>query len=146
MQCHDNDWENINFIFVSDERNCGEFLVPEMRNKWIVGSRHGWLFTVDTRGRDIHLLNPLTRAQIPLPSLNTFQHPKGGFRSGEFNDFGFVEEAVISSDPSNKRRKLDNDDDDCILAMAIISNFHVLSFCRVGDGKWTNVEDSRCTS
>ncbi|ONK55451.1 uncharacterized protein A4U43_UnF3190 [Asparagus officinalis] len=37
------------------------------------------------------------------------------------------------------RRNSDNEDD-CTLVMALISNFSVLSFCRVGDDKWTNVE------
>ncbi|ONK65302.1 uncharacterized protein A4U43_C07F35730 [Asparagus officinalis] len=141
MQCRDNEWENINFFSVLDGRNHGDFLVPEIGNKWVVGSCHGWLFVVDTQGRGIELLNPLTRAQIPLPSLDAFEHPKGGFTYGEFNDFGFVEKAIISSDPSSKRRNL-GDNDDHIIATAIISNFGVLSFCRVGEDKWTNVEDS----
>ncbi|XP_020249662.1 putative F-box protein At1g65770 [Asparagus officinalis] len=141
MQFRDNEWENINFFSLSDGRNHGEFLVPEIGNKWVVGSSHGWLFTVDTRGRDIHLLNPLTRAQIPLPSLDAFVHPRGGFTDSEYNDFGFVEKAILSSDPSNKRRN-SVDGDDCVIAMAIISNPCVLSFCKVGDDKWTNVEGS----
>ncbi|ONK66526.1 uncharacterized protein A4U43_C06F9110 [Asparagus officinalis] len=141
MQCLDDETENISFFSISDGRNHGEFIVPEIRNKWIVGSSYGWLFTVDIHGRDIQLLNPLTRAQVNLPSLDAFQHPDGGFTSGEFNDFGFVEKAVILSDPSNKGRNLEGNDD-CILAVAIISNLRVLSFCRIGDDKWTNAEGS----
>ncbi|ONK66805.1 uncharacterized protein A4U43_C06F12160 [Asparagus officinalis] len=141
MQCNDNEWENINFFSISDGKRHGEFLVPEIRNKWPVGSRYGWLFTVDTQGRSIQLLNPLTRAQIPLPSLDAFEHPTSWVNYDGHTDFGFVLKAVISSDPSNKRRNL-NGDDDCILVIAIITMFEVLSFCRVGDDKWTNVEGS----
>ncbi|ONK66411.1 uncharacterized protein A4U43_C06F7600 [Asparagus officinalis] len=143
MQCRDNEWEMTNFFSLSTGRNHGEFFVPEIRNKWPAGSSHGWLCIVNTHGRDIQLLNPLTRVQIPLPSLDAFEHPKGGFADGDHDDFGFVEKAVISSDPSKKRGNLDDDDgDDRILVMAIISLSHVLSFCMIGDDKWTNVEDS----
>ncbi|XP_020270817.1 putative F-box protein At1g65770 [Asparagus officinalis] len=141
MHCHDNEWENVSFFSISDGTNYGDFLLPEMRNKYLAGSGHGWLFTVDIQGRGIQLLDPLTRAQIPLPSLDAFQHPKGGFESHEFNDFGFIDKAIILSNPSSKRRNLD-DDDGRMLAMSIISNLRVLSFCRVGDDEWTNVEDS----
>ncbi|XP_020270853.1 putative F-box protein At5g55150 [Asparagus officinalis] len=141
MQCNDNEWENINFFSISDGKRHGEFVVPEIRNKWPVGSRYGWLFTVDTQGRSIQLLNPLTRAQIPLPSLDAFEHPTSWVNYDEHTDFRFVLKGVISSDPSNKRRNL-NGDEDCILVIAIITMFEVLSFCRVGDDKWTNVEGS----
>ncbi|ONK66504.1 uncharacterized protein A4U43_C06F8880 [Asparagus officinalis] len=124
MQCRDNEWEVTNFFSLSTGRNHGEFFMPEIRNKWPAGSSHG-------------------RVQIPLPSLDAFEHPEGGFTDAEHDDFGFVEKAVISSDPSKKRGNLDDDDgDDHILVMAIISLSHVLSFCRIGDDKWTNVEDS----
>ncbi|ONK66499.1 uncharacterized protein A4U43_C06F8830 [Asparagus officinalis] len=127
MQCPIEDkLGSINFLSVSDMKSYGKFLVPELNNKVIAGSSNGWLLTVELNSQEIKLLNPLTRNQIPLPSLSTLENPEG-------EDFGFILKAIISSN-ANKR----NLGDDCIV-MAIISELSILSFCRPGDDKWTYV-------
>uniref|UniRef100_A0A1D1YHY8 Putative F-box protein At2g33190 n=1 Tax=Anthurium amnicola TaxID=1678845 RepID=A0A1D1YHY8_9ARAE len=45
--------------------------VPELRGTRCVGSCHGWVATVSRASLEMSLVNPLTRARIPLPSLTT---------------------------------------------------------------------------
>ncbi|VAH56498.1 unnamed protein product [Triticum turgidum subsp. durum] len=39
---------------------------PPIRSRYLIGSSHGWLVTVDERS-EMHLLNPITCEQIALP-------------------------------------------------------------------------------
>ena len=135
---HFNDAEaegRLDFFSIVDRKYVSGFFLPEINQKWIAGSSNGWLFMIEMNGQEVHLLNPFTRAQIPLPSPSTFQHP-GGDDFIEDEDFGFIEKAVISSNPNRR-----SSGGDCIV-MAIISYMAVLSFCRPGDDKWTNLEGS----
>jgi Protein of unknown function (DUF295)/F-box domain len=101
----------------------GRIFLPEATYKWICGSSWGWLVLSDTNGQDICLYNPLTRAQIQLPSLN--------------NSNEFMIKAIVSSDPLYNRN-------DCIV-MAIVRSQHRLYFCKLGDETWTKVVGYRHT-
>ncbi|VAH72079.1 unnamed protein product [Triticum turgidum subsp. durum] len=57
---------------------------PPMRSRYLIGSSHGWLVTVDERS-EMHLLNPITCEQIALPSVTTIEHVKP-----IFDDYGDV--------------------------------------------------------
>ncbi|XP_037408950.1 putative F-box protein At4g22660 [Triticum dicoccoides] len=48
---------------------------PPIRRRYLIGSSHGWLVTVDERS-EMHLLNPITCEQIALPSVATIEHLK----------------------------------------------------------------------
>ncbi|XBI15386.1 hypothetical protein VPH35_057810 [Triticum aestivum] len=48
---------------------------PPIRSRYLIGSSHGWLITVDERS-EMHLLNPITCEQIALPSVTTIEHVK----------------------------------------------------------------------
>lgn len=39
-----------------------------------IGSAYGWVVTVDDEECALHLLNPITGAQLPLPSITTLGH------------------------------------------------------------------------
>lgn len=128
LQCNDDEAEGrLDFISILDQNYVSGFSLPELRRKWITGSSNGWLFTIEMNGEEIHLLNPFTRVQIPLPSLSTFQHPEG--YSMEDDDYYFIQKAVISPG-------------DDFVVMAIVSSLSVLSYCRPGEDKWSNVEGS----
>ena len=45
--------------------------IPELRGKLLRGSSHGWVLMVDG-SPELNLINPLTRAQIQLPPIDTF--------------------------------------------------------------------------
>lgn len=96
--------------------NCRIFL-PEAANKWICGSSWGCLVLVNIRGIEVCLYNPLTRAQIQLPSLDSFPELKSGIAEPDNTPqdcFRFITKAIISSNPTS------NPDD--WLVMAIVGN------------------------
>ncbi|CAL4949212.1 unnamed protein product [Urochloa decumbens] len=123
---------------------------PPYRNRCIIGSSHGWLVTADEQS-NLHLLNPLTGAQIALPSPRTMKgvtpsFTRDGVLSGyyihspdtESDDradffepkktrYSLYAKAILSSDPSGG---------DCIVLLLHQGWMH-LSFARVGDTKWT---------
>ena len=48
-------------------------IIPEMRNKRICSSSHGWLVLKDLSSQDCFFLNPMTLEKIQLPSLHGFK-------------------------------------------------------------------------
>ena len=48
-------------------------IIPEMRNKRICSSCHGWLVLKDLNSQDCFFLNPMTLEKIQLPSLHGFK-------------------------------------------------------------------------
>jgi hypothetical protein len=112
---------------------------------------HGWIITADERS-ELHLLNPITGDQIPLPSVTTIEQVKpvhnddGVLHKYEFSwctaeevydspsiyDLGELRDrlfhkAFLSSDPSNGD----------YYVVLIYTPYHQLSFARAGDDKWT---------
>ncbi|CAL9126743.1 unnamed protein product [Musa acuminata var. zebrina] len=62
---------------------------PMIHRRVYIGSGHGWLVTVDDIC-NMHLLNPLTGAQIPLPPVTTLP-----FVSARHNSHGQIIEFVV---------------------------------------------------
>ncbi|KAJ4980333.1 hypothetical protein NE237_031170 [Protea cynaroides] len=48
-------------------------LPKEFRSMHCPGSSHGWLVIVDVATPSINIFNPFTRAQLPLPPMDTFR-------------------------------------------------------------------------
>jgi Protein of unknown function (DUF295) len=109
--------------------------LPEAANKWVRGSSCGWLVLVDTNGTDISLLNPLTRRVIQLPSVDTFTPRLNGLGQPDVPIDGrcYIHKAILSANPTISEQ-------DCIV-MAIVGEMLQLSYCRIGDKKWTNVDN-----
>ncbi|KAL6615079.1 hypothetical protein ACP70R_037349 [Stipagrostis hirtigluma subsp. patula] len=128
---------------------------PPFRTRYVVGSSRGWLVTADERS-SLHLLNPVTGAQVALPLPESVIGVKPSFnRDGALSGHSIYdldvkrrcishrnklqvfrakktrhylyEKAVLSSDPSAG---------DCTVLLKHRPWEH-LSFARVGDAKWT---------
>ncbi|CAL4950188.1 unnamed protein product [Urochloa decumbens] len=141
---------------------------PPLRGRFVVGSSHGWLATADERS-DLLLVNPLTGAQIALPSPLTIKNVRGrystdgalqGFDLMELNletqdcdaktydkdlpldegRFYFYVRVAMSGDPSSSA----GNNNSCVVVILHMPRNHV-SFARVGDTRWTWIDmDWRC--
>ncbi|RWW22960.1 hypothetical protein GW17_00012813 [Ensete ventricosum] len=126
---------------------------PMIRRRIIIGSGYGWLTTMDELC-NMYLLNPLTGAQILLPSVTTLPfvesvHDSQGqivqfivgqerrrlcFFSMHILFFGKV---VLSATPD-----ADND----FTIMMIYGLWKSLAFARAGDKAWTSIRSPYCYS
>ncbi|KAJ3694580.1 hypothetical protein LUZ60_010060 [Juncus effusus] len=126
------------YVCVENEKVQGEIFLSESDTcKWICGPSQGWLVIVDSWGQEMYLLNPFMRHKIKLPSPATFplflndqRRPDDACR----DSYEYVYKAIISTDPISNP-------EDCVI-MAIVGELHRLSFCKLGDEKWTNVGGS----
>ncbi|CAL9211537.1 unnamed protein product [Musa hybrid cultivar] len=127
---------------------------PMIRRRICIGSCHGWLIIVDDNC-NMHLLNPLTGVQIPLPSVTTLPFVKivrdsqeriNKFMIGEQQTNGdvvymaysvwrmrrfFFHKAVLSMAP---------DADGNFTVVMIYSVWKRLAFARAGDEAWTSIQ------
>ncbi|WOL16761.1 F-box only protein 7 [Canna indica] len=118
---------------------------PSIRERLCVGSSHGWLITADQTS-ELHLLNPITVAQINLPSVLTYDHIEP-VRDERGRLTGYIEhtlevdykldelrlhmyfKVILSSDPSRGD-----------YTVVVIHNpYRRISFVRAGDSKWTTL-------
>lgn len=105
--------------------------IPEIENKWIAGSSRGWLVTIEADGTLMHLLNPLTRTQIPLPSLSSF--PEEELKIFEnWKLYCCISKVIITSDPLSRK-------DDC-LVIVIAGVQSCLYYCRIRDVCWNSIQ------
>ncbi|CAL4949211.1 unnamed protein product [Urochloa decumbens] len=109
---------------------------PPFRSRYVVGSSRGWLVAADEQS-DLHLLNPVTGAQIALPRAHTMtgrrrtttRRNQPWFFPANKTRLYLYEKAVLSSDPSTS---------DCCTVLLKHRPWEHLSFARVGDdSKWT---------
>jgi Protein of unknown function (DUF295)/F-box domain len=118
---------------LNEQMMYGGFHLQELSNKWIVGSGAGWLVTVDTVDTEVNLLNPLTRKKIPLPHSSTlplFQIP---VYPGNPTDFWYFRKVIVGYYRGS------------FLVVALVSDVSAIRFCRVGDSKWTRLENTPLT-
>lgn len=66
--------ENVACLYSLAEKRTYRLTLPEppIHRRYLIGSSHGWVITVDERS-EMHLVNPITREQIALPSVITFE-------------------------------------------------------------------------
>ncbi|PIA55487.1 hypothetical protein AQUCO_00700051v1, partial [Aquilegia coerulea] len=95
------------------------------------GSSHGWLFTVCPKTFKVPFLS--SNNEITLPPLTAFQHGFVGDNILENFYVGFLEKAVLSSNPAS---------DPNYVIMAINNGSYKLAFYKPGDNVWTSL-DSR---
>ncbi|XXG67921.1 hypothetical protein AAC387_Pa06g1152 [Persea americana] len=132
LSMHDDETDAYSFFSLSNQRDYS-LKVPDLRGKRICGSCYGWLITIDHQTLDLHLLNPLSRQQIKLPSPKTF--PRAYIKEVCVMDVDYFEKVILSEDPSVI--------DDYII-MAIFSGMTMLAFCRPRkEGKWIVLDSHR---
>ncbi|CAL4992168.1 unnamed protein product [Urochloa decumbens] len=129
---------------------------PPLRRRALVGSAHGWLATADEASY-LHLVNPLTGAQLALPPVTALYHIEsfldeqgGSLMYGVQESEDLVDpddpvrypaeklrlflyyKVVMSCSPSKGR--------DCIVLLLHRPDGEI-SFARIGDGQWTQITD-----
>lgn len=158
-----------NFYSISD----GRFLamgkepdvLPSLNNCFVIGSDHGWMIVADERS-ELSLVNPMTRKQIALPPVSTFDIviPQYGdynkksivtsycVKETEYNRYGhnfttYVYEYTVE----NLRYSLywkaclssspAGSDDDYTVVVLLHNQFSGLALAKSGDEKWTMMFD-----
>ncbi|KAF2911490.1 hypothetical protein DAI22_11g183800 [Oryza sativa Japonica Group] len=134
---------------------------PPLRSRALVGSAHGWLATADERS-DLHLVNPLTGAQVALPPVTalhnaeSFLDEQGSLMYNLYEAREELEE-FLSPDPAVYRaQKLrmflyhrvilscsPSAGRSCIVLL-VHKPDGMISFARLGDERWTHI--NRATS
>ncbi|KAF5175106.1 F-box protein [Thalictrum thalictroides] len=121
------------YRFSSEKKHLGLRRIPNalIQGKRCLGSPFGWVVTI---GLDlqIHLLNPFSHDQIPLPSQPTFPHQSRFIKEPEELRRMFVHKFVLSSSPS--------DESASFVVIAIYSQDLRLAYAKLGDEAWTFIE------
>ncbi|CAD6335634.1 unnamed protein product [Miscanthus lutarioriparius] len=122
-------------------------LSQTIRSRYLIGSAYGWVVTADETS-ELHLVNPITRDQIALPSVTTIEQVSNGaihmykysrytgthgeldppsvLRLDKLRDYIF-HKAFLSSDPSTGN----------YIVVLIHHPYWQISFARGGDEHWT---------
>ncbi|KAL0004705.1 hypothetical protein SO802_012266 [Lithocarpus litseifolius] len=131
--------------------------LPKVLGKLLRGSSYGWVLMMDGHA-ELNLINPLTRAQIQLPPIDTFPDVLGyrpymadqeylilrvrpnlpkpakvQVESIAYVRDVFIHKLVLSSNPTTSKE---------YMAMAIYSMVSDLAFCKNGDKKWTLIQEN----
>ncbi|KAL6654878.1 hypothetical protein ACP70R_008343 [Stipagrostis hirtigluma subsp. patula] len=140
---------------------------PPLRRRALVGSAHGWLATAD-EASNLHLVNPLTGAQLALPPVTALHHVES-LRDEEGNLVYSVHEGEGPDGPEYPDDPEDPVDPevpvlypaqklrlylyykvvlscspsagrDCVVLLLHRPDGQ-LSFARIGDARWTRITD-----
>ena len=131
--------------------------LPKVQGKLLRGSSCGWALMIDGYP-ELNLINPLTRAQIQLPPIDTFPDVLGyrpymadeeylilrvrpnlpkpakvQVESIAYVRDVFIHKLVLSSNPNTSKE---------YMAMAIYGMVSDLAFCKNGDKKWTLIQQN----
>ncbi|XP_043714871.1 probable F-box protein At4g22165 [Telopea speciosissima] len=110
----------------------------EFRRMYCPGSSHGWLVVVEENTSSMYLINPFTRAQLPLPPMSKVRILVGkekvhcNFELGN-PSYSRVRKVVLSSSPSSSSSN--------VVAIAIYGGFSEIGFSKPGDKAWTRFGD-----
>ncbi|XP_074289471.1 putative F-box protein At4g22170 [Silene latifolia] len=122
-------------IFNLSNNKCYKFSLPETfvgARCW--GSSYGWIAMID-RNFDVQLFNPITKAQIPFPSLKPLYDGDEFDQNGESHQHwflrGFADRLVVLKVPQNNNYEF--------VVLVVYEDYHSLVFARQGDQSWTPV-------
>uniref|UniRef100_A0ACD6AUH0 Uncharacterized protein n=1 Tax=Avena sativa TaxID=4498 RepID=A0ACD6AUH0_AVESA len=147
--------DNVACLYSLREKRLYKITLPEppIRTRYLIGSSHGWLVTVDDRS-EMHLLNPITCEQIALPSVITIEQVKPIFdeygvlhkyefsrHSGMYNN-GYNSPLIFALDKLRdklhyKAFVFDDTSTGSYIVVLIHNPMRQLSFARAGAHKWT---------
>ncbi|KAJ4786500.1 F-box protein skip23 [Rhynchospora pubera] len=105
------------FFYDAWESKMRQIPIPETRGMTCCASCRGWLLLVSYKGREVSLLNPLTRCEIELPPFKTWFDPY-------YISFG-QSKMMFSADLTHPN---------CLITVFLEEDW-VIS-CRVGDQSW----------
>ncbi|PIA26212.1 hypothetical protein AQUCO_09600040v1 [Aquilegia coerulea] len=126
---------SIRSFYCHSTKRLFNYYLPQAKRTRCWGTPYGWLLTFDL-DRNIHLLHPLSRVQISLPSQTTFEHQWKGPCTPEVYCQTFVTRFALASNPSI------HESGQCPLVMAIYGDICRLAVASPGDKAWTSVECS----
>ncbi|XP_077220371.1 putative F-box protein At5g55150 isoform X2 [Tasmannia lanceolata] len=112
------------------EKKPYDIQIPEFHRKWCCGSSMGWVVTVDDSS-NVHLINPLSKTQIQLPSLDKLMYPRYSFLREIPRECIYINKIILSADPISTP--------DYIVVM-IVGGHSLFSFYKPGDEGWTTLE------
>ncbi|CAL4920516.1 unnamed protein product [Urochloa decumbens] len=147
--------EKVAHIYSLAEKRAYKLILPEppIQKRYLIGSSHGWLVTVDERS-EMHLVNPITSEQIALPSVITIEQV-----TPIYDDTGAICNYLFSSHATQPvtRRPLTvalgklrcylhhkalvfyDMSAGSYIVVLIYNPYGQLSFARIGDEKWTRL-------
>lgn len=135
----EDDAASAQFFSLSEKRSYSIPLpLPEIKRRLCVGSCHGWLITAYDMS-EMHLLNPVTRVQIQLPSIKTLPY----FRRFKKFPLFLLHKAILSSPPRS-----DGSGDFMVIllhrpAWNVPDLGYTLATVRVGESSWTPLRAPR---
>ncbi|PIA55429.1 hypothetical protein AQUCO_00700014v1 [Aquilegia coerulea] len=117
--------------------------LPEAQRRRCWGTPYGWLVTIGV-DLNIHLLHPMTREQISLPSQPTFPYQyKVHVPPKELCQY-YIKNFALASNPSswgiNTSTTTPRTLESSSLVMAIYGEFRSLAIAYPGDQVWTSVQ------
>ncbi|XP_037421584.1 putative F-box protein At4g22660 [Triticum dicoccoides] len=146
--------ENVACLYSLAEKRVYKLTLPDppIRNRYLIGSSHGWLVTADDKS-ELHLINPVTGQQIALPSVVTIGYVEPIFgNEGTLIKYELwdqlydpdLEPEMLSYAPDELRNHVyirafifPDPSTGSYIVVLIHGPGYQLSFARVGDCKWT---------
>ncbi|XP_077219442.1 F-box protein SKIP23-like [Tasmannia lanceolata] len=126
----DKERTQIRQFFSLSENKLYDINLPEFNGKWCCASSNGWLITVD-ESSNVSLLNPFSRIQIQLPSLNKFKYHQYEANPDFPSNYEYIFKVVLSANPLSTPN---------YIVVAIVTTMLRLSFYKPGNETWTTVE------
>ncbi|XP_074289470.1 F-box protein At2g17036-like [Silene latifolia] len=122
-------------IFNLSNNKCYNLNLPETFGARCWGSSYGWVAMIIDRNFDVQLFNPITKAQIPFPSLRPLYD---GDESDEDDESyrhwflsSFADRLIVLKVPQNNNYEF--------VVLVIHEYYQSLAFARQGDQSWTPI-------
>ncbi|KAL6649193.1 hypothetical protein ACP70R_013417 [Stipagrostis hirtigluma subsp. patula] len=145
--------QNVAFLYSFAEKRTYKLTLPDppIHKRYLIGSSHGWLVTADERS-EMHLINPITREQISLPSVITIEQVTPIFdETGVICKYRYSRHTAqsVTGPPSTHSLSTLRDTlfhkallfydtaTGSYIVVLIHNPFGQLSFAKLGDEKWT---------
>ncbi|KAJ3690343.1 hypothetical protein LUZ61_019507 [Rhynchospora tenuis] len=138
--CRDKEDDGIRLFYDLWESKMRKLHLPETSGMVCSSSDYGWILLVEAKGKEVFLLNPLTRARINLPPFATLRHlvipnscdnPRyDNCWHDPYMGFFWIRKVTFSADPTNP---------DCLIT---VFPWRCCGFfcCRVRDSCWAMIK------
>ncbi|KAJ3686997.1 hypothetical protein LUZ61_016161 [Rhynchospora tenuis] len=140
--------DGIRLFFDIFESKMRKLHLPETIGLLCSASYRGWLLLVATKGAEVFLLNPLTRARVNLPSFTTpVRHIRSDSSAPDYDASWVFEPFSRNFAITRVTFSSDLTDPNCLI-MVFVEICRGIFCCRVGDLCWTvvNILPSEATT